>query len=501
AVAAGATGTGGNIVINSRSLEVSNGTGIAAGTFGVGSSGNIAITADDAVIVDGTTSNTGGETGTPSFISTSVLSGATGAGGNIEIDSGSLQIKGGATLRSGTFGAGNSGNIEIAAEEAIVVRGTGNTEDVRSLITSTVTEGSTGEGGNINMVSRSLQILEGGTLFAGTNSVGNSGDITITVEDTVIVAGVSEDAQFSSLITSLVSLEGLGKGGDIEIAARAVQILGEAETSPQPGLFASSLGEGNSGNILVDARDELNLSDGQINTLSLGSSGGTITVNAEQIQLAGDGDILTLVSTGEGRGGDITLSAEDFILALDDSDILAAAPEGRGGDVVLQTPGFFGENFTPASLVADPDTLDNNDRVDINATGAVSGVVTLPDISFIESSLNSLPDAIVASDQLLVGSCIARADNEQGSFVVTGGGGLSARPGDMTTATFQTGAVRGTSDRAESEAAEPSQSNNPIAEPTGIYELADGRVVLSHRCDREEGGEELGEWGSDGVMG
>jgi large exoprotein involved in heme utilization and adhesion len=119
------------------------------------------------------------------------------------------------------------------------------------------------------------------------------------------------------------------------------------------------------------------------------------------------------------------------IIALDDSDILAFADDGAGGNITLQTPAFFGQNFTPASLTADPATLDGNDRVDINATGAISGVVTIPDVSFIENSLNDLTDNIVVTDQLLAGSCIARAGDDQATFVNTGSGGLPVRPDDI----------------------------------------------------------------------
>ena len=72
------------------------------------------------------------------------------------------------------------------------------------------------------------------------------------------------------------------------------------------------------------------------------------------------------------------------------SDILAFAQDGRGGNVTLNTPAFFGENYQPASPGTDPATLDLNDRVDINASGAVSGIITLPDVSFIQNSLTEL---------------------------------------------------------------------------------------------------------------
>ncbi|NEQ44313.1 MAG: S-layer family protein [Leptolyngbya sp. SIOISBB] len=177
------------------------------------------------------------------------------------------------------------------------------------------------------------------------------------------------------------------------------------------------------------------------------------------------------------------LTAAGFIIALDDSDIIASAAEGHGGNITLNTPGFFGRHFTLASLAADPDTLDGNNRVDINATGAVNGVVTVPDISFIENILNSLPEAIVAPEQMLAGSCIARVNEDQGSFVVTGGEGLPTRPENTAIATFHTGVVRSISDTDAATVESGWQQGDPMREPTGVYELADGRLVLSHTCE------------------
>ncbi len=71
---------------------------------------------------------------------------------------------------------------------------------------------------------------------------------------------------------------------------------------------------------------------------------------------------------------------------------LPFAADGQGGNITLDTPAFFAENFTLNSLTSNPDLLENNSRADVNATGAVSGAVSIPDVSFIQNSLTELPD-------------------------------------------------------------------------------------------------------------
>ena len=67
-VGAGATGVGGNVEITTNSLDVTNGAGLSASTFGTGDAGNVVIEARDRVVFDN---------GTPV---SSVEAGATGGG-------------------------------------------------------------------------------------------------------------------------------------------------------------------------------------------------------------------------------------------------------------------------------------------------------------------------------------------------------------------------------------------------------------------------------------
>jgi large exoprotein involved in heme utilization and adhesion len=144
--------------------------------------------------------------------------------------------------------------------------------------------------------------------------------------------------------------------------------------------------------------------------------------------LWGDSDITTNVNHGAEDGGNIDLKA-DSILAFDDSDILAYARRWQRRRHYPQYPGFFGENYRSAPRGTDPDTLDNNNQVDVNATGAVEGVITTPDTSFIQNSLTELPENQIDTDSLLASSCIVRRNQPtKGSFTVTGTGGLPQRP-------------------------------------------------------------------------
>ncbi|MEO1147827.1 MAG: hypothetical protein AAFY26_19775 [Cyanobacteria bacterium J06638_22] len=238
--------------------------------------------------------------------------------------------------------------------------------------------------------------------------------------------------------------------------------------------------QGDAGDILALVDGVLILEDSDITTQALAFAGGDITLHTGDIRLLGDSDITTNVQSGNAGGGNITLRA-DSILAFDDSAILAFAADGQGGDIELRTPAFFGEGFTPAFLDADPTTLDGNDRVDINATGSVDGTITLPDVSFIQNSLNDLPESLINTEALIANSCVVPNADGSSTFVITGAEGLLDRPGEASPLAYPTGDVQSIPD--ESSGSDDSwQVGDPIIEPQGVYQLPNGELVLSHTC-------------------
>ena len=134
-----------------------------------------------------------------------------------------------------------------------------------------------------------------------------------------------------------------------------------------------------------------------------------------------------------------------------------------------QTPNPIVENSNNGTLA----TLRGNDRVDIDAIGGVaSGQISINDASFVEDDLADLPDVLLDTDALLANACIARSSDANGSLVLR----ESDRPTQSPTApllnTYSTSTVQST-------ASQPTA----LQEPQALYQLADGRMVMSHRCE------------------
>ena len=408
-----------------------------------GGGGDIRVNAYDFVDISGFSS-----AGFSSGMFTNTQREASGQGGNIIVNTGAFRIAEGAVVTAQTLNPSDGGDAII----------------------------------NANI----FEAVDGGQILTGAFSDGKAGNITLNVTDSVTISGsdptfadrfeqfgrdiVANSGPASGLFANTES-NSTGNGGDIILNTTNLNLSGGAEISAQ------SQGSGIAGNIIIQADGLFSATDSDITTAARRASGGAINLAASDIHLSGDSDIRTNVSSGTGGGGNITLIA-DLIVVFDDSDILAFASDGQGGDITLNTPAFFGENFNPALSDVPPEaleTLDGNDRVDINSSGQLSsGTITLPDISFIENNLNELSGNLVNTETLTAGSCIVRSSDTEGSFIITGGEGLPQQPGGDTLSIYPTGTIQTIPETT---------ATQTIQEPEGVFQLADGRLVLSHECN------------------
>ncbi|WNZ21525.1 filamentous hemagglutinin N-terminal domain-containing protein [Leptolyngbya sp. NK1-12] len=453
----GATGDSQTITLTTPNLSLQDESLISAATSGDGSAGDIQIQAVDSVLLSNSTISTQVQRNAVVLHNQARTSTRSNANqGNITIDTNLLSLVNGAQITASTNGQGDAGDVTVRDAQTIFLND-------NSRISTEVQRQGRGSGGSIRLNTNLLR-LNNSEITANTQGQGDAGNILVRNADTI--------ALNQSTISSAVGPNSTGQGGNIDLVTNSLN-LDNARIS------ARTQAQGRGGDVTINASDRINASNSDIETRSESSSSGNITVTAGDIRLRGDSDIRTQVNQGRGTGGTITLSA-DSIVAFDDSDIVTRAPEGQGGDIRFETPAFFGEgyiaDFSGRRTVA-PEA-DGNNRVDVDASGVRSGVVTAPDVSFIQNSLADLPAGAIDTDQLLANSCIART-NQDGTFLITGTGGLPAAPGNDAASSYPTGEVR---EIPASEAGSSWQPGEPIVEPQGVYRLPDGRLVMSREC-------------------
>ncbi|MEH1816012.1 MAG: S-layer family protein, partial [Nostoc sp.] len=194
-------------------------------------------------------------------------------------------------------------------------------------IRSNVETGAVGNGGNITIDSGSFSLRDNAQLTASTSGVGNAGNVTVGVKDIVSLADGD--------IFSNVETEGVGNSGGINIRGSSLSLTDGAQLS------ASTLGQGNAGNIIILAKDKVSFSGtdtgvlGAVGLLGIGN-GANINIRARSLSLANDALIATS-TLGKGNAGNIQINADDSVFVSNDSLIQAATfGQGNSGSITIE---------------------------------------------------------------------------------------------------------------------------------------------------------------------
>lgn len=471
-------GNGGDVRISARNLEVLNGANLGVSTFGIGDAGNLILNVQETARFDGVDPSSGGASGASSGVGFN----GEGNGGDIQLSARNLAVTNGGQIGAGTQGVGNAGSILLEVSETARFEGSNPTNGTPSGAFTTIELTGEGQGQDLQISTGNLEVLNGAVLSAATFGIGDAGNVVLDVRETARFDGIDPIDSSPSGAFSNVELSGRGKGGDLIVSSTDLYISGGA------GLSAGSLGQGDAGDVFLTVLDRLESTDGTIATNSELNAGGQIQIVAGTIFLFGNSDIQTFVNSGADNGGNVSIVA-DALVAFNDSDIFAFAADGRGGDVDLSRTAFFGQNFRFAAPGTDLRTLNNNSRVDINATGRLaSGTISLPDVSFIEDSLTELPETLIDTETLVASSCISPIAQGSGRLIITGIDGIPQQPDSTGSVAIPTGVLHTALDKpieateTESGTTAVWQIGTPIAEPQGVYQLTDGRFVLSREC-------------------
>lgn len=369
-------GNAGNIYIDTQTLRLENSGAIRNDSFGFGEGGLLSVRADEIVVQ--------GPSLAPSFNGTGLFAqGGTAAQSSsaIAIDTGSLQLLAGGRIRTTTFGMAPGGPIEITAESILVSGIDPVAEDPRfpsgepdtaseiisgSLVFLGFVDFSGGDGGRIAIDAHELQVIDGGRITARSQTAGTGGTIDLQLDRLVV-----------------------GSNGEITV---------------------SSTQAGDAGDVVIDASD-LTLLGGSILAEATQADGGNIVLFGERALLE-DARVSAAVGGGDGRGGNIGLTADEFVV-LERSSVSANAFEGPGGNVAVTTRAFIVDNRSTLSASSE---LGIDGTVAVNSPETdVEGAIVAPDVQFEDAG--SLLQAR-CSVGLRTGS----------TLVVTRGDGLPASP-------------------------------------------------------------------------
>jgi filamentous hemagglutinin family protein len=305
---------GGNIVIQAKTLTVRENTQFITGTFGLGDAGNIEIRsqflsmASGASIVSFTFDS--GNAGAISIaanqiefanasVVASVAPGATGRGGNIQIETQRLLLRNGSAIDASTFGPGAAGQVLIQSLQPL-----GQVSIIGGSVITSTGQFNGGQGGTIRLQTGQILVESGGQISTSTFGGGgvNAGTVTLQAQELRLNSGV------------IAARSANGQGGNLDLQISQLLTLERASRISATAGTATS-GGGDGGNIRFQ--------EGFIVAFPGELGGNTITANAFA-----------------GTGGNIQLTTQGLLgfQANTGNQITASSRLGLQGTVIINRP-------------------------------------------------------------------------------------------------------------------------------------------------------------------
>ena len=295
------SGQGGDVVLTADEFAITNGAVILTSNFGGEDSGRVNITGA-RITLDGISAQTGLGSGFYSLVA------AIGNGSHLFLTADELVVTNGAVLSTSNVGQGNSGVLNITASQ-IKLDGMNTQRGVGSSIESTIF--ASGDGGDIRLITDELIVTNGAQLVTSNSGEGNAGNIEITASQIIVDGSVAQTGVPSQINADVF---GAGNGGHVILATNDLSVTNGAQ------IATTNFGEGVAGDmsvvadrIIVDGSSAQGLIS-NINAMVGGvGDGGAVVLTAHELLITNGAQIST-ANQGVGDSGDVNIRAARIIV-------------------------------------------------------------------------------------------------------------------------------------------------------------------------------------------
>jgi len=305
------SGQGGGAIFIRSGRFVTESSIVLARTLGVGDGRGIDIDAREDIELKNQTA-------------IQAISLGTGRAGDVKLKTNRLTMKSGASVLSGTVGAGHGGSLLAEAQEILMDNENSDFLTNRGFPTNlfAATLG-TGPSGDTIIKTESLTLKNGAQIGSSTFGPGKAGKLSVDAKD-ILLEGVFGGQAPSKLATdSQGRMSESGDAGDLAIKTEFLTLRDGAQVS------TITLGSGRGGQLSVEAKDILvegiakdpdpvagrPYHSNLITSAQPGASGsaGNLTVKTERLVLKSGGQV-GATTFGTGRGGNLSVEAKDILV-------------------------------------------------------------------------------------------------------------------------------------------------------------------------------------------
>ncbi|MBW4494255.1 MAG: filamentous hemagglutinin N-terminal domain-containing protein [Oscillatoria princeps RMCB-10] len=300
-------GASGNLTVNTGRFSVKDVGVVSASTNGAGQGGNLTVNASDSINVLGTNILVIERAdGVPLFASTVLFTATAGAGnaGEMRLTTGRLIARDGAAIAPNSSGAGRPGNAIITATESVEL--SGKTRDAfafpTTLLAATTPFATGTGGGNVTISTGKLIVRDGAVITMSNLSPGSGGSLEV-IADSILLdnkASIGAETAFGeggNITLRSRSLQ-LRNSSTISVTAGSTQNPFGLPPDLAAVYAAQVTGAGDGGNIIINTDTLAALEKSTIAANAQEGRGGRVSITAQGIFLSRDSAITATSALG-----------------------------------------------------------------------------------------------------------------------------------------------------------------------------------------------------------
>ncbi|MGM3307451.1 filamentous hemagglutinin N-terminal domain-containing protein [Anabaena sp. WFMT] len=325
----------GSVQLQGHNIRLRDGSKIFAQNQGVTAGGIFQISAQDMIEIWGFS------TTIPSTSSIQIETVGLGKGNDVIVSAQHLSIQTGGQILNFSYSSAPTGKTTINTSESLTLSGFADPFPTQS--SAIVSQNFSS--GFINPISIStghLEILEGGTLSSVVLGSGRGGDINVTAKF-IDIAGINPLAQLPSTLSTTTFTS--GNAGYLRIEAGTI-LVHDAGL-----LTANTLAAGNAGDMILNASESITIrgEDSRIGSTALklsplfqdlfglpelpSGNSGSSEIKTPQLRISDQG-IISVRNEGPGDAGNLLVRANRIDLEISGT-ISAATNSGQGGNIAI----------------------------------------------------------------------------------------------------------------------------------------------------------------------
>jgi len=240
-------------------------------------------------------------------------SSASGAGGDVDVRADRLEIRGSSELTSKAFSSGDAGDLDA---DLGTLRISGADSLLGSWTQGSSARPASGNGGDVSVRARSIQLDGGGQILVHTTASGGDAGRLHVQSDEIEIVGAE---RVPSGILSSEEDGATGRGGDVAIEARELRVLEGGRISARSRIRGANLRSGPPPRLLIEAeRVEISgfavLGTGDpglslVELRGIDRDAGELVLRAWELVIE-KGALISASTEGEGSAGDVDVRAE-----------------------------------------------------------------------------------------------------------------------------------------------------------------------------------------------